>query len=105
MDLGNALIHGWDMVIIFLFIAINILTYKRVIPKCSSLLLNTIVLILFVVGFPLLSIDIEMSMSLSKQEFKTFDSFNYWYCYFKFPLYWFLGVMQLISYKIIYRRV
>ena len=101
MELNNVLINGYDLIIITIIIIANILYYAKLrklkTSKPIGCLIEILLLILFSIAFPLISIHFEIKLSVAKVPMT--ESFNLLYTFFRFPLYWSIGIIQLLVYK------
>ena len=84
------IIGYFDFAIIGVLVLINILTWgKKVNRKMGCLIVG----VLFGLILPLASQKIEVDRVIDEREI--IDNFTLLYTYFKFPMYWLIGMMQM----------
>ncbi len=102
MDLDNNLINGYDLIIYTIIIIANILYYIKFrnieVSKSIGFVFHFTLFFLFAFVLPIITIGFEISIETSK--YKIIDNFNLLYTYFRFPIYWFIGFIQFVIYKI-----
>jgi hypothetical protein len=102
MELNNGFIGYFDIFVFISLIIINIIFLKY---KTSDFMykfgcwLQLFIIVLFALILPILSITVEIEIVNSK--YGLVDSFNLLYTYFRFPIYWVVGIIQLIVYRIL----
>jgi len=89
MDIGY-----FDCVIFFVLVVLNIFFWKKYLSTC---LVYSIVILLFGIIFPSISSFINIKMYTSGK--KIVDNFELLHNYFKFLLYWVIGLSQLLILK------
>jgi hypothetical protein len=100
MQLNNWFIGYFDIFVFILLIIINIIFRKY---KSSDWMykygcwLQIFIIVLFALILPIFSIAVEIKIVNSK--YGLVDGFNVLYTYFRFPVYWVIGIIQLIIYK------
>lgn len=81
----------FDYIIFGLLLLFNVLYWKkRLNGKIGCLIIG----ILFGVAIPFVSMKIELIRV--KSEFEMIDGFNLLYTFFRFPMYWIIGILQSI---------
>ena len=86
----------FDCITIFLLVVMNLLFWKHNFLYNVKKVWIIIVpwFLLFAGILPILSIIIEIKMV--KNEYEIVDGFNLLYLYFRFPLYWIIGWVELL---------
>lgn len=84
----------FDSCVLLLIFIFNYGIWKyKIIKKCNWKIY--LVAFLFFGGvIPILSVDFEIQKATSKTE--NVDSFNLLYTYFRFPIWWFIGILELV---------
>ncbi len=89
----------FDFLLVFILILVNIFLHKtNLITKIDWKLKLLLFIILFVV-IPIISVNKEVSNAYKK--FITVDDFNLIYIFFKFPIWWLIGVIEIFIIRII----
>ncbi len=81
----------FDLILIIVLIFFNYCFWKKF-SIFNNCLPSAIFFALFGIVLPLISIFIEVQVNSSPGD----DSFNLLYVYFRFPVYWVIGIIQLI---------
>ncbi len=81
----------FDYGVLFLLVIANIYLWKKKLKGKIGCLISGL---LFGIILPIISMKIEI-VRISK-EYEIIDSFNLLYTYFRFPIYWIIGVFQTI---------
>lgn len=81
----------FDQILLLIIIFLNFLYWKKF-PQINGCIGLFILLILFGAILPIISIFIEIKLHSSPGD----DAFNLLYNYFKFPIYWVLGILEII---------
>lgn len=81
---------AFDLVVILVLIVLNLVFFKTKNSKAFGWILAA----LFLIPLPYLSQRLEVARVYRTEE--VVDSFNLWYTYFKYPIYWVIGILQLI---------
>ena len=84
-----------DYIIFSILIFLNIKFWRR---KFTGALIYVIIAILFGILLPMVSMKLEIIKV--KNEYEIVDGFNLLYTLFRFPMYWILGIWQVINLKI-----
>jgi len=87
----DAFLNFFDIISIAVLVYLNISNWHRKNSKFSIYLVSIIILGLLC---PFLSFMIEWELNPADEE--VFDAFTMFYSLFKFPIYWFLLIIQLI---------
>jgi len=84
----------FDLIILLLILIINF----KIVLKRSKVVLSWITISLFIISFlfifPYLSTELESHLVHSRNE--VVDGFNLFYLWFKWPIYWLVGTLELI---------
>lgn len=81
----------FDYGVLFLLVIANVYFWKKNLKGKIGCLISGF---LFGIVLPIISMKIEMSR-ISK-EYEIIDGFNLLYTYFRFPMYWIIGIFQTI---------
>ncbi|MFW5700981.1 MAG: hypothetical protein ACOCWM_04765 [Cyclobacteriaceae bacterium] len=81
----------FDYGVLFLLVIANIYFWKKNLKGKIGCLISGL---LFGIVLPIISMKIEITR-ISK-EYEIIDSFNLLYTYFRFPMYWIIGIFQTI---------
>ena len=81
----------FDCIIFIVLVILNIVFWKK---KFTSCLAYGIIILLFGIIFPAISSFIDIKAYISNKEIV--DNFELLHNYFKFPLYWGIGLLQLL---------
>lgn len=84
----------FDYTIFIVLIILNVIFWKK---DLSSCLTYVIIILLFAVILPVISSFIDIRVYISDN--KIVDNFELLHNYLKFPLYWGIGVLQLLILK------
>lgn len=84
----------YDIVFFFLILAINIYIFKSKQDIKINRFVKTAVFLLFFIVIPYISNTIETRNIYKK--FTIVDSFNLWYLIFKFPVWWTIGILEIL---------
>ncbi len=84
----------FDYIILLIIFIFNIGIWKYKIIKNSNLVFHLVIFMLFGFTIPYFSIDFEIQKVT--KNLKEIDSFTLLYTYFRFPIWWFLGILEII---------
>ncbi len=91
MEFLELLLGYFDYVLLLILIIINGY-YWRKLPKINSCFSIIFFLCLFGFILPTISMFVEIRLNSSPGD----DAFNLLYTYFRFPVYWVIGLIQII---------
>lgn len=92
----------YDLSFFFIILVINIYIFKRKSNIRINRFVKIIVFILFFILIPYVSNIIETRNIYKK--FTIVDSFNLWYLLFKYPVWWTIGVLEILFLSKIQRK-
>lgn len=98
----NVLFGPFDLIISILIILFNLFVYKTEFIKRFNWKLITVLFILFLIVIPFFSAQVER-IQVYKQ-YEIVDGFNLLYLLFRFPVWWILGLFEIIMIKLIFRH-
>lgn len=84
----------FDIFLLFLLIALNIIIWKYDILKSVTWKISIPGFLLLFFFFPMLSTKVEVNNVYS--HFKVVDGFNLLYIWFRWPTWWILGIIEMI---------
>ena len=84
----------YDLAFLFIITAINIYIFKKKQNINLNRFVKTTVFVLFFILIPYLSNTIEIRNIYKK--FTDIDSFNLWYLIFKYPVWWAIGILEIL---------
>ncbi|PTT71407.1 hypothetical protein [Chryseobacterium sp. HMWF035] len=84
----------FDYIILVLIFLVNIVVWKFKIIRKRNWILYLVAFLFFGFVIPLLSVDFEIEKATKDQPIV--DNFTLLYNYFRFPVWWFVGILQLL---------
>jgi len=98
----NILFGPFDFIIIALLILFNLFVHKTDYIRKFNWLLITVLVILFLIIIPYFSAEFERKQVV--KQYELVEGFNLIYLFFRFPVWWIIGLFELITIKLIFRR-
>jgi hypothetical protein len=97
------LLGVFDLCILIIILIFNFWLRKyRIIKKCNWIF-YLVAFLFFGFIFPVLSVHFEIQKVTEANE--EMDSFNFLYTFFRFPVWWFFGILEIIYLKFIMNKV
>ncbi len=91
MEFFNIYFGYFDLILVFILIITNYIFWNKF-QVFNSCLPTALLFVLFGLVFPLVSMFIEIKLNSSPGD----DAFNLLYTYFRFPVYWAIGLIQIL---------
>lgn len=92
MNLVELLFSNFDFIVISSLLVLNFLILKIKLKKNIGCLITGLI---FGLVLPLISIKLEINKVTAERQI--LDSFELLYVYFRFPIYWIIGIIQLFA--------
>ncbi len=83
------IINNFDCIVIVVLIVLNIILWKKKIPRRLGCILSG-----WLISFALPVISMFIEVGEETKDEVIVDSFNLLYFYYKFPVYWVIGMIQ-----------
>jgi hypothetical protein len=98
----NVLFGPFDLIILALLILFNVFVHKTDFIRKFNWLLITALVILFLIIIPYFSAEFERIRVV--KQYELVEGFNLLYLFFRFPVWWIIGLFELITIKLIFRH-
>jgi hypothetical protein len=92
----------FDFLLLLIIAIFNLVLWKYHIIKISNWKITFLTLVVLVFLFPWLSTKVEVANVYRK--YSMIDGFNLWYILLTWPIWWFIGIMELLFLKNIIKK-